>query len=255
MITGPKVATARAPSAAPRVVSRDDWLAARRELLVAEKEATRARDALSAARRRMPMVELDRKYTFEGPAGSVGLGELFGGHRQLIIYHFMFDPDWDEGCVSCSYFTDNFSGALAHLPARDTAFAVISRAPIAKLEAFRKRMGWSFPWYSSHDSRFNHDFGVTIDAASGAVTYNYQPAAELRAAGKIWVENGELPGLSVFWREDQRVFHTYSAYQRGLDGLINTYNYLDLTPLGRGADDRDPYPMAWVRHHDRYPSG
>ncbi|PZS23670.1 MAG: DUF899 domain-containing protein [Pseudonocardiales bacterium] len=240
------------PRPEPELVSREQWLTARRELLVREKEATRARDELSAARRALPMVELDSEYMFDGPAGPMGLVDLFDHHRQLIVYHFMFDPDWDEGCPSCSYFADNFTGALAHLPARDTSFAVISRAPLHKIEKFRTRMGWSFPWYSSHEGRFNHDFGVTIDTATGAVDYNYQPAADLLATGKIWVENGELPGLSVFLRDGTRIFQTYSTYQRGLDGLINTYNYLDLTPFGRGVDDRDPYSMAWVRHHNKY---
>ncbi|MGH3547185.1 MAG: DUF899 domain-containing protein [Pseudonocardiaceae bacterium] len=241
-----------ATATTPTVVSRQDWLAARREMLAREKLFTKARDELAAERRRLPMVKIDTEYVFDGPHGKITLGELFGEHRQLIVYHFMFDPDWDEGCPSCSYFADNFTGALAHLPARHTGFAVISRAPLAKLAAFQTRMGWTFPWYSSHGSRFNHDFGVTIDQASDAVDYNYQPAATLLAEGKIWVENGELPGLSVFWRSDGQIYHTYSTYQRGLDHLINTYNLLDLTPLGRGVDDQDPYAMAWVRHHDRY---
>jgi predicted dithiol-disulfide oxidoreductase (DUF899 family) len=240
----------------PTIVTREQWLTARRELLSLEKEHTRARDALAARRRALPMVELDTDYVFDGPQGSATLRELFGGHRQLIVYHFMFDPDWDEGCKSCSYFADNFTGAVMHLPARDTAFAVVSRAPRENLAAFAARMGWTFGWYSSYRNTFNDDFAVTVDLtdpASDAVTYNYQPAADLLASGKIWVEGGELPGLSVFFRDDDRVFHTYSTYQRGLDHLINTYNYLDLTPLGRGDDDQDPYAMAWVRYHDEYP--
>ena len=236
----------------PRIVSRSEWLAERTRLLDEEKELTRRRDRLAAARRRLPMVEIDTRYELDGPDGAVGLADLFGGYRQLIVYHFMFEPDWDEGCPSCSYFADNFAGAILHLAARDTAFAVVSRAPLAKLSAFKQRMGWMFPWYSSHRSEFNTDFGVTVDASVPDSTYNYRSTAEQVAAGTIWVTRGELPGLSVFLRDRDRIFHTYSTYSRGLDHLINTYNYLDLTPLGRGADDQVPYAMAWVRYHDRY---
>jgi predicted dithiol-disulfide oxidoreductase (DUF899 family) len=234
----------------PRIVSRAEWLAARKQLLVREKEATRQRDALSAARRELPMVEIDKAYSFAGSRGRKSLGELFEGRRQLIVYHFMFDPSHDEGCKSCSYFADNFTGAILHLAARDTSFAVISRAPLSKIEPFKRRMGWTFPWYSSFGSDFNYDFHVTLDAAAGSVEYNYEPTAELLARGVIWQE-GELPGLSVFLRRDDRIFHTYSTYSRGLDSLINTYNYLDLTPLGR-QEEGEPHVMAWVRHHDKY---
>ena len=234
------------------VVSREEWLVARRALLAREKEMTRQRDALAAARRALPVVEIDKEYLLKGPDGPVGLSDLFGAHRQLIVYHFMFDPAWDEGCPSCSYFADNFTGALVHLPARDTAFAVVSRAPLPKLTAFRARMGWSFPWYSSAGSDFNDDFGVTVDIARPDAHYNYRPLRELLDGGQVWVQRGELPGLSVFIRDGDRVLHSYSVYARGLDHLINTYNYLDLTPHGRGEDDQDPYPMHWVRHHDRY---
>jgi predicted dithiol-disulfide oxidoreductase (DUF899 family) len=236
----------------PMVVSRAEWLVARRELLAKEKELTRARDALAAPRRELPMVEIDKEYVFDGPGGPIGLRNLFGGHRQLIVYHFMFDPEWDEGCRSCSYFADNFTGALQHLPARDTAFVVVSRAPLAQLETFRARMGWSFPWYSSFHSDFNDDFGVTVDASQPDSQYNYRSTRQQLDAGQIWVQRGELPGLSVFLRDGGRVLHSYSVYARGLDHLINTYNYLDLTPLGRGEDDQVPYPMHWVRHHDKY---
>jgi predicted dithiol-disulfide oxidoreductase (DUF899 family) len=231
------------------VASRTHWLEARKALLAQEKEFTRARDALSAQRRALPMVKLDKRYVFEGPDGPATLLDLFGGRRQLILYHFMFEPSWDEGCISCSYFADNFSGAVLHLAARDTTFAVVSRAPIAKLEAFRKRMGWTFSSYSSFGTDFNYDFHVTLDEAAGSVEYNYQDARALKQAGKLWMD--ELPGLSVFLRDDDTVFHTYSTYQRGLDLLINTYNYLDLTPLGRQEQDEE-WSMAWLRHHDRY---
>lgn len=237
----------------PPVVTRQEWLAARRELLTEERALSRHRDAVAARRRLLPMVEIDKGYLFDGPAGAVGLGELFAGRRQLLVYHFTFDPDWDEGCPSCSYLADHIDGCLPHLAARDTALAVVSRAPLAKIAAFRARMGWSFPWVSSFRSDFNDDFHVTIDEATGNVEYNYQDAATLRRTGKIWVERGELPGLSAFLRDGDRIFHTYSTYQRGLDPLLNTYSYLDLTPLGRHEDD-EPWSMAWVRHHDRYPT-
>ncbi|MDQ6826099.1 MAG: DUF899 domain-containing protein [Candidatus Eremiobacteraeota bacterium] len=235
----------------PSVVSREQWVAARKKLLSREKEATRERDKLSALRRALPMVAVDKTYIFEGPDGSINLRELFGEHSQLIIYHFMFDPSWEEGCKSCSFFADNFAGALVHLAARDTSFAAVSSAPLAKIQAFKKRMGWSFPWISSFANDFNYDFHVTLDQAKGSLEYNYENASALRQAGKIWVEDGELPGLSIFLRDRDRIFHTYSTYQRGLDLFLNTYNYLDLTPLGR-QEEADPYVMAWVRHHDKY---
>lgn len=235
----------------PQVVSRSEWLVARKALLVKEKESTRQRDALSAERRKLPMVKVEKEYVFDGPNGRTDLRSLFGSHSQLLIYHFMFDPSWEEGCKSCSFFADNFPGSLAHFAARNTAFAVISRAPLPKLDAFKKRMGWTFPWFSSFNNSFNHDFQVTLDEAEGGDEYNYEKAATLKHAGKIWVEKGELPGLSVFIRGDDDVFHTYSTYQRGLDSFINTYNYLDMRPLGRQEDD-EPYVMAWVRLHDKY---
>ncbi|MDQ2839711.1 MAG: DUF899 domain-containing protein [Acidobacteriota bacterium] len=237
----------------PKVVTRAEWLTARQELLAKEKENTRQRDALSAKRRKLPMVEIEKDYVFEGLNGRTNLRNLFGRHPQLIIYHFMFDPDWNEGCKSCSYFADNFAGAIIHLAARNTAFAVVSKAPLPKLEAFKERMGWTFPWFSSFESSFNHDFHVTLDEASGGDEYNYNKAATLKETGKIWIEKGELPGLSVFLRNGDSMYHTYSTYQRGLDLFLNTYNYLDVTPLGR-QEDREPHVMAWVRHHDKYVS-
>lgn len=226
----------------PPVVPRADWVGARRRLLAREKEATRRQDALAAERRNLPMVKITKEYRFEGPGGSLTLPDLFTGHRQLIIYHFMFDHGWDEGCPICSYCADSLAGAVIHLAARDTAFAAISRAPLAKIEAFRQRMGWTFPWYSSRHSDFNYDFGVTLEHAASAAEYNYAPTSA----------RGEMPGLSVFLREGDSVFHTYSTYARGLDALLGTYTLLDLTPLGR-HEDHEPSPMTWIRHHDNYP--
>jgi predicted dithiol-disulfide oxidoreductase (DUF899 family) len=231
----------------PKIVSRDEWTAARKALLEKEKEFNRQRDALSAERRKLPCVKVDKAYVFEGPQGRVTLPELFDGRRQLIVYHFMFDPSWEDGCKSCSFVVDNLQGGLAHLAARDVAFAAISRAPLAKLSAFKKRMGWSFRWFSSFDTDFNYDYHVSFrpeDKAAGKVEYNYV-SKEFPVS--------EAPGLSVFLRDGDDVFHTYSTYARGLDLLIGTYNCLDLTPLGRDEAQLS-YPMAWVRHHDKYES-
>lgn len=234
----------------PNVVSREEWLVARKALLAREKEASRQRDALSAARRTLPMVEIAKEYVFDGPNGPTTLRDLFGGRRQLIVYHFMFDPEWEEGCKSCSHFMDNAAGSIVHLTARDTSFVVVSRAPFVKIERFKKRMGWDFPWVSSFENDFNYDFGVTLDPERSPYEYNFTDANALLAARKIWFAKGELPGISVFLREADRVFHTYSAYQRGLDLPLNTYNFLDLTPLGR--QEEDGRIQAWIRHHDKY---
>jgi len=234
----------------PPVVSQAEWLAARRQLLAQEKEFNRRRDALSVERRRLPMVKVEKDYVFESPNGPTRLRDLFGNHSQLIVYHFMFDPAWEEGCKSCSHLIDNVAGAVVHLGARDTAFAAISRAPLLKIDDFKKRMGWTFPWLSSFNNDFNIDFHVTLDKDAGSVEYNFSNAGELVKAGKLWSEKGELPGLSVFLREGDTVFHTYSTYQRGLDLLLNTYNFLDLTPLGR--QEENDRIQGWVRHHDRY---
>ena len=232
----------------PTVASRAEWLAARRALLASEKEATRLRDAIAAQRRALPVVRIDNSYEFDGPAGRTTLRALFGAHRQLVVYHFMFAPTWNEGCKSCSYVMDNVAGGLVHLTAADTAFAAVSRAPLAKLEAFKARMGWRFPWVSSGESDFNYDFHVTLDDARGSVEYNYESATDLRRRGEIPQVPGDLPGFSVFVRDGDDLFHTYSTYQRGVDTFLNTYNLLDLTPLGRG----ESRPMQWVRYHDRY---
>jgi predicted dithiol-disulfide oxidoreductase (DUF899 family) len=231
----------------PKTVSREEWTAARKALLKKEKEFDRQRDALAAERRALPMVKVDKEYVFEGPEGRATLRDLFGAHPQLIVYHFMFDPSWDEGCKSCSYLADTFDGASVHLPARDTAFVAVSRAPLAKLEAFKKRMGWSFRWLSSSPTDFNYDFHVSFEPkekAAGKGGYNYSDKP---------FPMSEAPGLSVFLREGGDVFHTYSTYARGLDHLIATYNYLDLTPLGR-HEEKLEYGMAWVRLHDKYAS-
>jgi predicted dithiol-disulfide oxidoreductase (DUF899 family) len=229
-----------------KVVSRGAWLEARKQLLAKEKEFTRLRDELSQARRDLPWVRVDKDYSFEGPAGAVPLRDLFDGRSQLIAYHFMFGPSWEEGCPSCSFWADGYNGYFAHLRQRDVAFAVISRAPTAKLEAFRTRMGWRFPWVSSLNSDFNYDFHVSFtpeEIASGVLTYNY-------AQGKSGAT--ELPGLSVFRKDDHDViFHTYSCYARGLDMLNGAYHHLDLVPKGRDETGL-AHPMAWVRLHDQY---
>ena len=227
------------------VVSPVEWLAARKNLLDKEKEFTRARDALSAARRELPWVKVEKDYLFEGPAGQETLADLFAGKSQLMIYHFMLGPGWVQGCPSCSFLADHFDGANIHLAQRDVSFVVVSRAPLAEIEAYKKRMGWKFKWVSSYGSDFNRDFHVSFtkeELAAGEVEYNY-------AKAKITVE--ELPGISAFIKQDGAVLHTYSSYERGLDTLVGAYNMLDLAPKGRDEDDL-PWPMAWVRRHDEY---
>jgi predicted dithiol-disulfide oxidoreductase (DUF899 family) len=216
----------------PQVVSRHEWLTARTALLTAEKEALLAQDAVSARRRALPIVRVDKDYTFEGPAGKVRLLDLFEGRRQLIVYHFMFEPEQDEGHNSCSLLVDNISHP-AHLHANNTTIALISRAPMAKLAPFKERMGWTIPWYSSFGSDFNYDYHVTNDESVAPVEYNYKDKDTLIAKGTPWYTSGEWQGLSVFLRDGDDVYHTYSTYERGLDPLVNTYTYLDLTPLGR----------------------
>jgi predicted dithiol-disulfide oxidoreductase (DUF899 family) len=246
-------------AALPKAVSRDEWLVARKALLAKEKELTRHRDAVNAERRRLPMVRIDKQYAFDGPAGKASLLDLFDGRRQLIVYHFMFDPAWDEGCPSCSLVVDNL-GHLVHLRARRTSLAVVSRAPRARFEPYRRRMGWTFPWYSSFGSDFNYDFHVSHDEAVAPVEYNYLDKAALLAKGEAWFTTGESHGVSVFLRDGKSMFHTYSTYARGADLLVGTFNYLDLTPLGRQEDWEEPPGrsdgpfMHWVRRHDRYGS-
>jgi predicted dithiol-disulfide oxidoreductase (DUF899 family) len=231
----------------PNVVSPDEWLAARKELLAKEEALDAARHELSSARQALPMLRVDKKYAFDGPDGKVELLDMFEGRPQLIIYHFMFDPSWDEGCKHCSFMIDNV-GHLAHLHALNTTYAVVSRAPLAKISAFKQRMGWSVPWYSSFDSEFNYDFHTTLDESVAPVEYNFRDKATLLADGLTWFTEGEQGGMSVFLREGDEVFHTYSVYGDGTDILHGTYNYLDFTPMGR----QDGPGRPWLRHHDRY---
>jgi predicted dithiol-disulfide oxidoreductase (DUF899 family) len=228
----------------PRVVSAAEWLVARKDLLTREKELTRLRDEVSRHRRELPRVEIEKEYVFDGPDGKETLADLFDGRSQLIVYHFMLGPDWEEGCKSCSFLADHFDGAIVHLAHRDVTFAVVSRAPLHKIGAFKKRMGWRFKWVSSNGNDFNFDYHVTFtkdEEAKGKVYYNYETAEFL---------SDELPGVSVFYKEDGGIFHTYSGYARGLDILVGTYNFLDLVPKGRNEDPAST--MSWVRHHDRY---
>ncbi|SDQ61668.1 Predicted dithiol-disulfide oxidoreductase, DUF899 family [Pseudomonas sp. UC 17F4] len=221
----------------PQVVSRSEWLSARRQLLLHEKALTHQRDELSKARRALPWVRVDQDYRFEGPEGHLSLGDLFAGRSQLLVYHFMFGEGWDEGCPGCSFLADHFDGANLHLAHHDVSLVAVSRAPYVQFQAFKQRMGWKFPWVSSHASSFNQDFGV---GAKGSDQYNYEPYSG---------EETELPGLSVFYRDaGGTLFHTYSSYARGLDMLVGTYNFLDLMPKGRNEEGT----MDWVRHHDRY---
>jgi predicted dithiol-disulfide oxidoreductase (DUF899 family) len=233
----------------PQVVTRDEWVQARKELLAKEKELTRQRDALSADRRRLPMVKVDKEYLFEGPGGKATLLDLFEGRSQLIVGHFMFDPSWDDGCPSCTAGADEMSeGHLRHLHARDTTFAYVSRAPIAKIEDYKARRGWTFPWHSSYDSDFNYDFGVTMDESVAPIDYNFRTKAEHERAGApISLEPGqsqELPGRSSFLRVDDAVFHTYSVYARGLETIGGSYYLLDETALGRQEDWEEPKGRA-----------
>jgi predicted dithiol-disulfide oxidoreductase (DUF899 family) len=235
----------------PEIVSRGEWLDARRELLVKEKELTRARDALSAERRRLPMVRIEKDYRFGSPDGEVGLLELFDGRRQLIVQHFMFDPSWDEGCPSCTAAADeNAPGFRDHLAARDTSFAVVSRAPIEKIEPYRKAKGWTFRWVSSFGSDFNYDFNVTIDASVAPVMFNFRTLDELREVGMGWLADGssEQPGFSAFLRDGDDIFHTYSTYGRGMEAVGGSYYFLDLTALGRQEEWEEPKGRADVPH-------
>jgi predicted dithiol-disulfide oxidoreductase (DUF899 family) len=233
----------------PKTVSHEEWLAARRQHLSREKEFTRLRDELSRQRRELPWERVEKDYVFDGPSGRKSLADLFDGRSQLIVYHFMFGPGWKEGCPSCSYLSDHFDGLTVHLANRDVTLAVVSRAPISEIEAFRKRMGWRFQWVSSFGSDFNYDYQVSFtkdEIARGEVYYNYdmQP-----------FPSEEAPGASVFFKDGNgKIFHTYSTYGRGLDILVGAYNFLDLAPKGRDEDGL-AFTMAWVRHHDKYGEG
>ena len=231
----------------PSIVSREEWLAARRAHLAKEKELTRLYDGLREERQRLPWVAVERNYTFDGAEGPVTLGELFDGKSQLVIYHFMFGPGWKEGCPSCSLLADHVDPSLLHLGARDVSFAAVSRATIGEIEAFRKRMGWQFRWVSSNGNDFNRDYHVSFtkdEVAAGTTDYNFGMGAPFPIE--------EAPGLSVFSRDESgRVYHTYSSYGRGPEPFLGVYHFLDVVPKGRDEAGL-PWPMAWVRHHDRY---
>jgi predicted dithiol-disulfide oxidoreductase (DUF899 family) len=248
----------------PEIVTRDEWLAARRELLAREKRFTRERDVLNADRRRLPMVEIDKPYVFHGPRGELRLADLFDGRRQLVVYHFMWLYDQHIGCPSCASFADEV-GHLAHLYARDTTFACVSNAPVEEIEPFKERMGWTFPWYSSAGSDFNYDFHVTFDERRVPFEYNYRSREEIEAAGLPvgrWEQPFDLHGLSAFLRDGERTFHTYSAYARGTDSVGFTGDLLDLTALGRQEEWEEPKGRASafgapagsaaIRYHDEY---
>lgn len=228
-----------------KVVSRDEWLARRNELLREEKELTRLRDQLSAKRREHPWLKVEKEYLFDSTEGKQSLADLFDGRQQLLVYHFMFAPEWSQGCKSCSLLADHYDPAIIHLSHRDVSMATVSRAPLTKLQAFRKRMGWNFKWVSSGGNDFNRDFGVYFteeERNSGLAVYNYVSEP---------YPISDLPGLSVFYQDEAgNIFHTYSTYARGLDIFIGAYNFLDLVPKGR--DEEDFPGMSWVRHHDRY---
>jgi predicted dithiol-disulfide oxidoreductase (DUF899 family) len=228
----------------PRIATRDEWLAARKELLLKEKDLTRRRDALSIERRNLPMVEIDKDYVFEGPRGEARLLDMFEDRRQLIIYHFMFDPSWEDGCPSCTAGTDELSeGFLDHLHTRDTSYALVSRAPLARLERWKAKRGWDLPWYSSYGSDFNYDFGVTIDESVRPGEYNLRTKAEFEALGLDFFDYDqpfEMPGRSCFLQVNGRVFHTYSQYARGLESTGGSYYFLDLTALGRQEEWEEP---------------
>ena len=231
------------------VVSPKELIASRKELLRKEKEFTRLRDELSRQRRELPWEKVEKEYVFEGPNGKETLADLFDGRSQLIVYHFMLGPGWEEGCKSCSFLADHFEGSLVHLANRDVTLVVVSRAPLAQIEAFKKRMGWRFKWVSSFGTDFNYDYHVSFtkdELAKGKVYYNYE-------MGEFPTE--EAPGASVFYKNASRdIFHTYSTYGRGLDILLGAYNFLDLAPKGRDEDGL-VFTMSWVRHHDKYAQG
>jgi predicted dithiol-disulfide oxidoreductase (DUF899 family) len=234
---------------AHRIVSRPEWLAARKELLAREKQLTRQHDEVARARLELPWVRLDKPYSFEGPEGQRSLADLFGARSQLLVYHFMFGPTWQEGCPSCSFFSDHLDATLPHLAARDVQLVVVSRAPYEKLAAFKRRMGWKFPWVSSFGSDFNRDFHVSFtkeELESGPVEYNYAPMS---------FPSEEAPGTSAFYKDEAgQVYHTYSCYARGGEPVMTTYMLLDMAPKGRDEDELG-FSMEWVRFHDRYEGG
>jgi len=229
------------------IVSREEWLEARKALLEKEKQFTRLRDELSQQRQALPWVKVDKHYKFETENGSASLQDLFAGKSQLVVYHFMLGPDWEQGCPSCSFWADNFNGIDVHLRQRDINLVTVSRAPLEKLLQYKKRMGWDFQWVSSFENDFNFDYQVSFksdEIKSGQANYNY---------GSQEAGLSELPGISVFVRDDDQIFHSYSCYARGLDMLNGAYHFIDLVPKGRDEADL-PYPMAWVQRHDEYDS-
>jgi len=242
------VATTTAAVNQKKVVSHDEWVAARKQFLTKEKEFTRQRDELSRQRRELPWERVEKPYDFQGPQGKLTLADLFDGRCQLVIYHFMLGSGWAEGCPSCSYISDHFDGMAIHLASRDVTLVVVSHAPIAEIEAFKKRMGWRFRWVSSFGSDFNYDYQVSAspeEANKDTVYYNYEMMS---------FPSQERPGLSVFSKDADGIYHTYSTYARGLDILVGAYNFLDLVPKGRDEAGLK-HTMAWVRHHDKYSEG
>jgi predicted dithiol-disulfide oxidoreductase (DUF899 family) len=234
-----------------RIVTRDEWLAERKELLAIEKELTRQRDELNAKRHALPWVRVETNYVFDGPNGPESLADLFDGRSQLIVYHFMFGPDWEQGCPSCSFLSDHWDPTLIHLAHRDVTMRVVSRAPIERIEAFRKRMGWKFHWVSSLNNDFNFDYNVSfdLDRPGDTFAYNFREFPKPEDPAQAFDEGH---GISVFTRgEDGAIYHAYSSYARGADILVGTYNLLDLVPKGRD-EDKLAFKMAWMRHHDRY---
>jgi predicted dithiol-disulfide oxidoreductase (DUF899 family) len=247
-VTG-KATGSESKSGAHAVVSHEEWVAARKDLLAQEKNFLRLREELARARRQLPWERVEKEYVFEGREGKVSLADLFGGRSQLIVYHFMLAPGWKEGCPGCSFLGDHFDGAIPHVQQRDITFVAISRAPLAEIEEFKKRMGWNFKWVSSNGTDFNFDYGVSFreeDRAKGEEYYNY-------AVRPMKAE--EMPGASVFAKNTGgEVFHTYSTYARGLDMMIGAYQWIDLSPKGRDEDGLKQ-TMAWVKHHDKYEQG
>jgi predicted dithiol-disulfide oxidoreductase (DUF899 family) len=219
----------------PPIATADQWLAERKKLLAKEKEATRLKDRINAERRRLPMVKVEKQYTFDTPEGKQTLLDLFQGKRQLIVHHFMFDPSWDAGCPGCTGHVESI-GNISQLEKRDTRYVIVSRAPLEKLEAYKKLKGWSHPWYSSNESDFNFDFHVSFKEGDKDAEYNFAPRGR--------EDDGEGPGMSVFFRIDDDVYHTYSVYARGLEPITDSYDFLDLTPYGRQEDFEDS-PEGW----------
>jgi predicted dithiol-disulfide oxidoreductase (DUF899 family) len=234
------------PETSHKVVSHDEWIAARQNLLIKEKEFSKLQDDLSRQRRELPWERVEKEYVFDGPAGKETIAQLFAGRSQLAVYHFMFAPEWEEGCKHCSFWADNFNGTDAHLKHRDVTLVAISRAPLAKLERFKQRMGWSFKWVSSSGTNFNYDYRVSFtpeELARGEADWNYRRQKNT---------NADTVGISAFYKDrNENVFHTYSAYQRGVEPINGAYHFLDLMPKGRDEAGLN-FAQAWVRHHDRY---